>query len=372
MSIAGQLIAAGVKILLVVGVIMLGVPMLTWLERKLLADFQARIGPNRVGPFGLLQAFADGIKLLSKEDILPSHVDRMLFYLAPIIMMIPALTVFAVIPFGSQINIGGNTIPLVIADVPVGILYVLAITSLGVYGIVIAGWASNNKYSLLGGLRSSAQMVSYELPMGLCIIAGVLISTRHGGDLGLRSIVESQNGGFWQWNVFIFGPFGFIAGLMYYICGIAETNRAPFDLPEAEAELVAGYHTEYSSMKFAMFFLAEYANMLNVSAILVTIFWGGWLSPFPWKIFPDGSVLSALGSIFWFSLKVGTVIFVYMWLRATLPRLRYDRLMAFAWKFLLPVALVNLLVIAIILTFAFPAPKTASPTSQGTVLIGKR
>jgi len=356
-----DLIATLIKIAMVLGLIMLGVPMLVWLERKLIADFQARIGPNRVGPFGLLQSFADGIKLLFKEHVTPIHVDHVLYYLSPILMMIPALTVFAVIPFGSFITVQGKDIPLVVADIPVAILYILALTSIGVYGIVLAGWSSNNKYSLLGGLRSSAQMVSYELPMGLAIVVALLICSIHGGDLSLAKIVDAQSGGFWRWTMFMLPPLGFIAALMYYTCGVAETNRAPFDLPEAESELIAGYHTEYGGMKFAMFFLAEYANMLNVSAIFTTLFWGGWHSPIPIQIFPDGSLPSALGSIFWFFLKVFVIIVIYMWLRATLPRLRYDRLMAFTWKFLLPVALVNLLLTAAWLTIRYPDPTLLNP-----------
>ncbi len=356
MSVTAEILAALVKILVVIGTIMLAVPMFIWLERKLVADFQARIGPNRVGPFGLLQAFADGIKLLLKEDITPRHVDRVLFFLAPVVMMLPALTVFAVIPFGSSVEIAGHKVALVIADVPVGVLYILAITSVGVYGVVLAGWSSNNKYALLGGLRSSAQMVSYELPMGMAIVTAVLISSISGGDLSLTNIVKSQDGWFWNWNLFALFPLGLIAGTMYYICGVAETNRTPFDLPEAESELVAGYHTEYSSMKFAMFFLGEYANMLNVSAILTTLFFGGWLSPIPLQIFPAGHPLSALGSLFWFTAKCLFWIAVYIWLRATLPRLRYDRLMAYTWKGLLPVGLIMVLVTAVWLTLRHQDP----------------
>jgi NADH-quinone oxidoreductase subunit H len=253
----------------------------------------------------------------------------------------------------------------------VGILYVLAITSLGVYGIVLSGWASNNKYSLLGGLRSSAQMMSYELPMGMSIIVGVLMSSRNGGNLGLGSIVASQDGGFWHWNFLVWGPVGFLAALMYYTCGVAETNRAPFDLPEAETELIGGYHTEYGSMKWAMFFLGEYANMVNVSAILVTVFFGGWLSPIPVTLFPDGSILSALGSVFWFIFKIFAVIMVYLWLRATLPRLRYDRLMGFAWKRMLPASLILVLFAALILTLGYdsrqPGERSAAPVRVGVM-----
>jgi NADH-quinone oxidoreductase subunit H len=371
MNLTAELVAALIKIVVVVAVMMVSVPMLVWMERKLVADFQARIGPNRVGPFGILQSFADGIKLLCKEDITPSHVDRSLYFLAPVVMMLPALALFAVIPFGSRIDVGGQEVPLVVADIPIGVLYLLAITSLGVYGVVLSGWASNSKYSLLGGLRSSAQMVSYELPMGMAIVAAVLISTRDGqGGLGLQQIVAAQAGGFWRWNAFAMPPLGLIAAALYYVCGIAETNRAPFDLPEAETELVAGYHTEYSSMKFAMFFLAEYANMVNVSAVLTTLFLGGWHGLFPLGLAAEGSLLAALSSVFWFAAKVLVVLVVYMWLRATLPRLRYDQLMRFAWKGLLPVALVNILLIAVVLTLFFGHAAQTAQNPPPTLMSG--
>jgi NADH-quinone oxidoreductase subunit H len=349
-----EIIATCVKIVVVVGVLMLAVPMLVWLERKLVADFQARIGPNRVGPYGLLQSFYDGIKLLMKEDIHPANVDLMLYLAAPVVMMLPALAICAVIPFGNQITLFGHPTNLVISDLPVGVLYILAISSLGVYGVVLSGWASNNKYSLLGGLRSSAQMVSYELPMGLAVVCAVMMSSARGqGSLSLGQIVESQSGGFVYWNFLWWLVPGFLAFLIYVICGIAETNRAPFDLPEAETELVAGYHTEYSSMKFAMFFLAEYANMLNVSAVATTLFLGGWQSPIPIDL-PVPPILEALGPVFWFAAKVFAFILMYMWLRATLPRLRYDQLMRFTWKGLVPIALANVMLIATILTLAYP------------------
>jgi NADH-quinone oxidoreductase subunit H len=360
-----DIIAALVKMVVLIGVIMLAVPMLVWLERKVVADFQARIGPNRVGPFGLLQSFADGIKLFFKEDITPTNVDRWMYLLAPIVVMIPALTVCAVIPFGSTLKMGGYETRLQLTDVPVGVLYLLALSSLGVYGIVLSGWSSNNKYSLLGGLRSSAQMVSYELPMGLAVVAAIMISSSrnaNGAGLSLNYIVDAQKGGFWNWNCFWWLVPGMLAFIIYSLCGIAETNRAPFDLPEAETELVAGYHTEYSSMKFAMFFLAEYANMLNVSAIATTLFLGGWRAPIPLGLVEEGSILAALCSVFWFATKILIFIVVFMWLRATLPRLRYDQLMRFAWKGLVPVALANIMLIATLLTLFYsntPATTTA-------------
>ena len=362
-----DIIATIIKLLVVIAGIMLSVPMLVWMERKVVADFQARIGPNRVGPYGLLQSFADGIKLFFKEDITPRNVDKVLFLPAPIVVMLPALTIFAVIPFGPPVQVHGQTYLLQVGvgrhadgvpfDVPVGVLYLLAISSLGVYGIVLSGWSSNSKYSLLGGLRSSAQMVSYELPMGLAVVAAVMIASRNNATLSLASIVQAQAGGIQNWSGFSIWmgiiP-GLVAFVVYMICGIAETNRAPFDLPEAETELVAGYHTEYSSMKFAMFFLAEYANMINVSAVATTLFLGGWQSPIPVSL-PVPPVMEALGGIFWFVFKIFLIILFYMWLRATVPRLRYDQLMKFAWKGLVPVALANIMLIATILTLLYPA-----------------
>lgn len=348
------LIGALAKILVVIGYIMLIVPMIVWLERKLIADFQARIGPNRVGPFGLLQSFADGIKLVLKEALTPSDVDRLLYFAAPVVVMIPALCVAAVVPFGPPVEILGHTHKLVIADLPVGFLFILALTSLSVYGIVLSGWASNNKYSLLGGLRSAAQMVSYELPMGFCVIAGLLIAsamlpfqtgpnaTGDAFSLSLSQVTDAQNGHLFNWTAFNFRYFflGFVAMVAFYICGLAETNRAPFDLPEAETELIGGYHTEYGGLKWAMFFLGEYAAMLNVSAVTTVLFLGGWHAPYPDNLFlAPGSILYALQGIFWFGLKVFIIIAFYIHLRASLPRLRYDRLMEFSWKRLLPVTL---------------------------------
>lgn len=316
----GFLLATIFKIAVVMGLVLLAVAYLTLLERKVIGDIQVRFGPSRVGPFGTLQPIADGIKLLFKEDIIPANADRFIFFLAPAISFIPALIVFAVIPFGPS---------FVITDVNVGLLYIFAVASLGVYGIVLAGWASNSKYSLLGGLRSAAQMVSYELSLGLSVLGVVMMS----GSLSLVDIVEAQ-GGTWygifpNWNVI---P-QFLGFVIFLVSSIAELNRAPFDLPEAETELVAGFHTEYSSMKFAMFFLAEYANMIAASALVTTLFLGGWQGPF----FPP---------VVWFLLKVFAFIFLFIWLRATLPRFRYDQLMGFGWKVLLPLALANVMLTA--------------------------
>ncbi len=313
----GFLLATLFKICLVVGLLLLAVAYLTWVERKVIGDIQVRFGPSRVGPFGLLQPIADGIKLMFKEDVVPANADRVIFILAPALSFVPALIVFAVIPFGPS---------FVITDVNVGLLYVFAVASLGVYGSVLAGWASNSKYSLLGGLRSSAQMVSYELGLGLSVL-GVVMMT---GSLSLVDIVEAQKGTWLgilpRWNIF---P-QFLGFVIFMISSNAELNRAPFDLPEAETELVAGFHTEYSSMKFALFFMAEYANMIAAAALATTLFLGGWRGPL-------------LPPVIWFLLKVFAFIFLFIWVRATLPRFRYDQLMGFGWKVLLPLALANVM-----------------------------
>jgi NADH-quinone oxidoreductase subunit H len=308
---------------------------MVYFERKVAALLQQRVGPYLVGPKGLLQPLADVIKLMFKEELRPSAADPLLFALAPIISATAAFAAFAVVPFGASTTFFGlldEPLRLQVADVNVAVLVIFAIASMSVYGIVLAGWSSNSKYSLLGGLRSSAQMISYELSYGLAL-AGVLLLAN---SLSLADIVNGQSGTWFgfipRWFVFL-QPVGF---LVYMIAGIAETNRAPFDFPEAEQELVAGYHTEYSSMSFAMFFLAEYINMVTVSAVATDLFLGGWHGPF----LPE-----SLGWI-WFLLKVGAILFFYVWMRWTLPRYRYDQLMAFGWKVLLPVAVVNLLVTA--------------------------
>jgi NADH-quinone oxidoreductase subunit H len=365
------LIAALIKIAIAVGTIMLVVPMVVWLERKVIADFQARIGPSRVGPFGLLQSFADGLKLLSKESLTPTDVDRLLYFAAPVVVMIPALVVAAVVPFGGDVDLFGHRHHLVIADLPVAFLFVLALTSLSVYGVVLSGWSSNNKYSLLGGLRSSAQMVSYELPMGLSIVAGLMLasalSQKDLFSFSLRQVVELQDGGIHHWIAFnpqlLILP-GLLASITFFICGIAETNRAPFDLAEAETELVGGYHTEYGGMKWAMFFLGEYAAMLNVASVATSLFLGGWHAPYPdTLLFPYASIGYMLHGIFWFCLKIFLFMYFYIWLRATFPRLRYDQLMNFTWKRLLPVTLGNVLVIATMLTLFHgqPVPAVLAP-----------
>jgi NADH-quinone oxidoreductase subunit H len=309
----------GVKIAGVVGGVLGILPLLIWGERKVAGHIQFRPGPNRVGPFGLIQPLADVVKLFFKEDIVPSEAHRVLYLLAPLVSLVPAFVTFAVVPFAPGV---------VISDLNVGILVFLAMSSMSVYTIVLAGWASNNKYSLMGGLRSSAQMISYELSLGLAVVAVALAA----GSLSTVRIVEAQ-GGLWY---AVRQPFAF---LIFVVAMLAETNRAPFDLPEAEAELVAGYHVEYSSMKFALFFMAEYANMMAISAICATLFLGGWHGPF---------LPQPLGGLVWFTLKVGLLLFFFLWVRWTFPRLRYDQLMGFGWKVLLPAALANVMLTALV------------------------
>jgi NADH-quinone oxidoreductase subunit H len=308
---------------------------MVYVERKVCAFMQQRVGPTRVGPRGLLQPFADLIKLIFKEELRPKAADALLFTLAPMISAVAAFTAFSVVPFGAETTFFGlldEPVPLQAADVNVAVLVVFAVASMGVYGIVLAGWSSNSKYSLLGALRSAAQMISYELSYGMALAAVILLA----GTLSLREAVDNQ-AGYWfnvlpRWYLFV-QPVGF---LIYMIAGIAETNRAPFDFPEAEQELVAGYFTEYSSMRFAMFYMAEYINMVTVSAVATSLFLGGWHGPF---IPPEYGWI-------WFLLKVGFLLFVYVWIRWTLPRYRYDQLMKFGWKWLLPVSVLNLLVTA--------------------------
>lgn len=319
------LVIACTKILLVFGVVQFMIISMIWLERKIMAHMQVRLGPMRVGPHGLLQPIADGIKLLFKEDIIPAKASKFLFIVAPAMAVIPSMLTFAVIPFGDKVQIFGYSVDLVITDINIGFLYIFGVSSLGIYGIVMAGWASNNKYSLLGGIRSAAQMISYELTLGLALIGVVMLTE----SLSLVDVVNAQAK---LWNI-ILQPVGFF---IYFTSAIAEVNRCPFDLPEAESELVAGYHTEYSSMKFAMFFMAEYANMITVSAIAVTFFLGGWHGPF-------------LPPVVWFMLKLSGCLFFFIWIRSTFPRLRYDQLMHFGWKFLLPLSLLNILITGLVM-----------------------
>ena len=336
------------QIAAVMGIVMLTVMILTLAERKVLGWMQDRMGPMEVGPYGILQPIADGLKLFFKEDIIPAGANKFMFSLAPILAMVPALIGFAVIPFGPSLTfeVGGIKVqPFVISDINIGILYILAFTSIGAYGIILGGWASNSKYSLLGGLRSAAQVISYELNVGLAIV-GVLILA---GSLSLVKIAEGQAGGFWHWYLFALPMPQILAFVVYVISSVAETNRVPFDLPEAESELVAGFFTEYSGMRFAFFFIAEYANMVLVSCVAAALFLGGWNAPYP------GTILGHLGigsiawieNVAWFTVKVYSFLFLFFWLRATLPRLRYDQLMRFGWKVMLPIALGNIIVTSI-------------------------
>lgn len=302
-------------------------------ERKVLAWMQMRVGPDRVGPRGILQSLADGVKLALKEGIVPAGVDKPVYLLAPVIAVVPAFMAFAVIPFGPEVSILGHRTPLQLTDLPVAVLYILAVTSVGVYGIVLAGWASGSTYPLLGGLRSTAQVISYEVAMGLTFAAVFLDA----GTMSTSGIVAAQEG---NWYVFLLLP----AFLIYVTSMVGETNRAPFDLPEAEGELVGGFHTEYSSLRFAMFMLAEYVNMVTVSALAATMFLGGWHAPWPLNMW-DGAN-SGWWPLLWFTIKVWGFLFVFMWLRATLPRLRYDQFMNLGWKVLIPVALAWIMVVA--------------------------
>ncbi len=335
----------------VMGVVLLTVALLTLLERKVLGWMQDRMGPMEVGPYGILQPVADGLKLFFKEDIIPAGANKLMFSLAPVLSLVPALIGFAVIPFGPDwtVEVGGVAFkPFVISDINIGILYILAFASIGAYGIILGGWSSNSKYSLLGGLRSAAQLISYELNVGLAIVGVLLLA----GSLSLVKITNAQAGGFWNW--YFFGGGGFpqaIAFVVYLISAVAETNRTPFDLPEAESELVAGFFTEYSGMRFAFFFLAEYANMILVSCVATVLFFGGWHAPFEFLQGPE-SMHWATG-MFWFTSKVYFFLFFFFWIRATLPRLRYDQLMRFGWKVLLPIALGNIVITAI-MAYIFP------------------
>jgi NADH-quinone oxidoreductase subunit H len=331
-----------VKILVVANALLGAVSILTWIERRLSGVIQFRWGPNRVGPLGLFQPFADGVKFLMKEDIIPKEAYKPIFLLAPALSVVTAICAFAVVPFGPRITLFGRTIDLVILDLDGGLLFGLAAASLGVYGIVCAGWSSRSKYSLMGGLRSSAQMVSYELALGLSLIGVVLLS----GTLRPVVIVEQQAGWFWHWN--LFGGWQLLGFLVFVVAGFAETNRLPFDLPEAESELVAGYHTEYSAMKFSMFFMAEYIAMITISALAVTLFLGGYQLGFP---VPFAGWPLALLQVGAFLVKVLAFLVFFVWVRWTLPRFRYDQLMNLGWKRLLPIALLNIVVTGVLVAF---------------------
>ena len=317
------------KIVVILAVLILLAAYLTFAERKILAYLQIRLGPNRVGPKGWLQPIADSLKLFVKEDVVPARARKLVFYIAPGLIIVPALVVFSVIPFGpSDI--------LRLTDINVGILFVLGVSSVGVYGVILGGWSSDNKFSLMGGLRSAAQLISYEIPMGFAVVSVLLMAN----SLSLVKIVEAQKAA----GIWYFVP-GIVALFIYFVCGVAETNRNPFDLPEAESELVAGFHTEYSGMKFAFFFLAEYANMVVISSVATVLFFGGWLRPFP--NVHALAFLDVVPPFIWFALKVGVFLFLYIWFRGTFPRYRFDQLMRLGWKVLIPASLVNLVAIAL-------------------------
>ncbi|HTM14842.1 MAG TPA: complex I subunit 1 family protein [Bryobacteraceae bacterium] len=402
------LILSIIKAAVVAFVLLTALAYLQWLERKVLAHIQLRVGPRRVGPHGLLQPLADVIKLITKEDMMPSHVNKVFWFLAPFIAVLFALIPIAVIPFGTElalpaIDLGPIHIPAIttamqLTDLNIGVLFILGISGLGVYGVVLAGWSSNNKYSLLGGLRSSAQMISYELPMALAIAAPLLVLNT----LSFRGIVDGQAGFFFgflpKWTIFQVFPLNIISFILFIIAAFAETNRVPFDLPEAENELVAGFHTEYGSMKFAAFFMAEYCNMVTVSCVATLLFLGGWHPPFPAAygssflpslvmagagilcflhaasparpfdritlpvvgvaffalagLFLIPAVALPLMPIIWFSAKALVILFVYIWVRGTLPRFRYDQLMRFAWTFMFPVAVTNLFLTGLVVALS--------------------
>jgi NADH-quinone oxidoreductase subunit H len=323
-----------VKVLVVFGALMVSVMLMIWFERKVISDMQSRIGPNRAGPFGIAQTLADGIKLFFKEDLIPDKADRFVFKLAPYLTIIPAFLSFAIVPIGGEVTLFGHTFELQLADPPMGILFLLAMSGIAVYGVMLAGWSSGSKYPLLGSVRASAQMISYEAALGMTVVMVVLIT----GSLSTRTIVDAQADHLWQWNVIRLAVIPF---LIFFIAVVAETNRPPFDLVEADQELVGGFHTEYSSIRFALFFLAEFMNTITMSAITVTLFFGG----------PDGPVphiphIEWIFPILWFLGKTIVFLFVFVWLRAALPRLRYDQLMDLGWKRLIPLSLGWLLIVA--------------------------
>jgi len=325
-----------VKCVVVFAGLMIVVAYMTLMERKVLGHIQVRYGPNRCGPYGLLQPFSDAVKAFFKEDLVPGRADKVVFILAPTISMIAAISIFAVIPFGDQFAIPGTdwVVKLRIADIDVGLLYIFGIASLGEFGIILGGWSSGNKYGLMGSLRAAAQMISYETALGISIV-GVLILSQ---SLRLTEIVNLQGGGFWNWNIW-YQPVAFV---LYLICGLAEINRTPFDMPEAEAELACGFNIEYSSMKFALFFMAEYAHMVTLGAVAVTLFMGGWQ-----PIIPQ---LSFIPGIVWFCGKLFIILFFFIWERGTMPRLRYDQIMKFGWKVLIPLALINLIITGLVVS----------------------
>ena len=351
-----------IKVLVVFAFLMITTLFAIWAERRIIGRMQQRPGPNRAGPFGLLQSLLDGVKLPLKEDIIPTNVDKLLFWLAPAIAVIPAFISIAIIPFGPEVSIFGVQTPLQVADLPVAVLLVLAMSSMAVYGIVLAGWASESPYPLLGGLRSSAQVISYEIAMGLAFVPVFLYS----GSLSTTQIVSKQSGANTSFHLFgavLHWP----SCVIYLITMVGETNRLPFDLPEGEGELVAGYHTEYSSLKFALFYLGEYINMTTVAGLATTLFLGGWRAPWPISVWPDAN--TGWYPLIWFLVKVLILLFCFVWLRGTLPRIRYDQLMRFGWKVLIPVALVWILVIATIRVWRTHGGSPAVYTVAGLLVV---
>ncbi len=324
------LLEAVIKVVIIFGLLLNVTILLVWMERKIVADMQNRVGPDRAGPWGILQTLADGVKLIFKENVTPRRVEFLLYIAAPVAALVPALLIFLVIPVGRPFTIGDRVIDLSGADLNIGLLYILALSSLAVYAVVLAGWSSGSKYPLIGAVRASAQMISYEAAMGLALVPVILFT----GTASLSAIVDSQAGnvlGFLGvWNVVLLPSF-----VIFFIAGVAETNRPPFDLVEAESEIVGGYHTEYSGFRFALFFLAEYINMFNISAITVTVFLGGWHGP----DFGLGAPFTWILPLVWFFAKTFALVFVFIWIRASLPRMRYDQLMAFGWKRLIPISL---------------------------------
>ncbi len=348
-----------VKVLVVFGALMVSVMLMIWFERKVISDMQSRIGPNRAGPFGIAQTLADGIKLFFKEDLIPDKADRFVFKLAPYLTIIPAFLAFAIVPIGGEVTLFGHTFELQLADPPMGILFLLAMSGIAVYGVMLAGWSSGSKYPLLGSVRASAQMISYEAALGMTVVMVVLIT----GSLSTRTIVDAQAQHLWQWNVIRLAVVPF---LIFFIAVVAETNRPPFDLVEADQELVGGFHTEYSSIRFALFFLAEFMNTITMSAITVTLFFGG----------PDGPVphiphLEWIFPILWFLAKTIVFLFVFVWLRAALPRLRYDQLMDLGWKRLIPLSLGWLLVVAGFVVDGWWGVAMAATVVVGSVLLSR-
>jgi NADH-quinone oxidoreductase subunit H len=340
-----QLVIPLLKIVIVLNATLVAVTYMVLLERKVIAWAQSRLGPMRVGPYGILQPVADAVKLMIKEDITPVRADRWVFTAAPVIAMVPALIVYAVIPFGPVVHLFGRSVSLYITDINVGLLYIVSVASIGVYGLILAGYASNSKYPLLASLRASAQLISYEVAVTLTLVSVILVA----GSLSMVSIVNAQYNAHW-WFAFV-QPVAFV---IFIIGGLAETNRAPFDLPEAEQELTGGFHTEYSGMRFALFFLAEYANMIVVSSVATTLFLGGWLPPFPNT--PAFHFLYAIPSWTWFLIKSFLFLYAFIWVRATLPRYRYDQLMRLGWKMLIPLAIANLVVTGIVKVLMWPTP----------------